>query len=316
MELDYDGKVDVKSGNIRFDGDIRISGDVENSMFVGARGKVFIAGAVQKATVEAGASAIIEGNVLSSTVTVGMHEVLEEELAKQLHGLLSYLERMNDALLELIQTRDAQLAEIDARELKELVRVILKEEYLDFQDEKLAFIQKVKNHSSQLTSCWEPVIEKLYSVFTDTSLTVVKNGEEFSKFLEEAYTLIERFSARECRESYLKIPYAINSVLSCNGNIEVTDAGLSNCSVHAEKQLSVEGCCRGGLIFAGSKVSIKETGSPTGVKTVIKTGKDGTVTIGLARFGTEIWIGDDVHHIDVDTLGVHARMVDGELRIH
>ena len=78
-----------------------------------------------------------------------------------------------------------------------------------------------------------------------------------------------------------------------------------------KKQVTVEGCCRGGVIIAGEKVSIKETGSTTGVKTVVKTEQDGTIIIGLARCGTEIWIGEDVHHIDADKLGVHARMIDG-----
>ena len=132
MEFVYDGNVDVRSGNIRFDGDVRIGGDVENSMFVGATGKIFIGGAVQKATVEAGASAIIEGNVLSSTVTVGMQEVLEEELAEQLNGLLSYLERIKDTILQIIQIRGVRPEEVDASELKDLVRVILKEEIFGF----------------------------------------------------------------------------------------------------------------------------------------------------------------------------------------
>lgn len=314
-EYFHDGNVDMRSGNIKFDGEVRIGKDVENSMFVGATGKVFIQGAVRKATVEAGTSAIIEGNVLSSTVSVGMQKVLEEELAEELSSLLSYLERMNDTILQIIQLRGVQPEEVDASELKDLVRVILKEKYLDFHRDKLEFIQKAKNHISELSPEWEPVIEKLYYVFTDTSLTVVRNAEEFSKLLKEAHALVEQYSTRGVGGSQLLLPYAINSVLSCNGTIEVTDSGLYNCSVNAKKQVSVEGCCRGGVIVAGEKVSIKETGSTKGVKTVVKTDSNGTITIGLARCGTEIWIGDTVHHIDTDKLGVHARMVDGQLRI-
>jgi len=284
-------------------------------MLVGGTGKVLFGGVAGKAIVGAEATAVIEGNVFSSTVTVGMKEVLEEVLAEQLSGLLSYLDRIKETIFQIIQIRGVQPVEVDASELKDLVRIILKEKYLDFQHDKLEFIQKVKNHSDQLSPEWEPVIEKLYNVFTDTSLTVVRNAEEFSTLLKEAYALVEQYSARGCKDSFLKLPYAINSVLTCNGSIEVTDAGLCNCSVTAKKQVSVEGCCRGGVIEAGEKVSIKETGSTKGVKTVVKTDSNGTVTIGLARCGTEIWIGDTVHHIDVDKLGVHARMIDGRLSI-
>ncbi|MCM3710329.1 FapA family protein [Sporosarcina luteola] len=311
-EFLHDGNVDIRSGNIKHDGDVRIAQDVENSMSVGATGKVFICGAVRKATIEAGTSAIIEGNILSSTVTVGMQEVLEEMLAEQLGGLLSYLERIKDTILQIIQIRGVKPEEVDASELKELVLVILKEKYMDFQHDKNEFIQKAKNHSTELSLGWKPVIEKLYNVFTDTSMTVVRNAEEFSKLLNEAHVLVEQFSAGGSGCSLLKIPYAINSTLSCNGTIEVTDSGLYNCSVSAKKHVSVEGCCRGGIITAGEKVSIKETGSAKGVKTVVKTESGGTITIGLARCGTELWIGDTVHHIDKDTLGVYARIVDGQ----
>lgn len=314
-EFFYDGNVDVKSGDIRFDGDVRIGKDVENSAFVGATGKVFIGGAVRKATVDAGTSAIIEGNILSSTVTVGMQEVLEEMLAEQLSGLLFYLEELKDSMLQIIQIRGVRPEEVDAAELKNLVRVILKEKYLDFHDDKSEFIQKAKNHSTQLSPEWGSVIEKMYSIFTDTSLTVVRNAEEFSKLLKEAKALVEKYAARRSCNSLLKLPYANNSVLSCNGTIEVTDSGLHTCSVTAKKQVFIEGCCRGGVIIAGEKVSIQETGSTKGVKTVIKTDSDGTITIGLARCGTEIWIGDAVYHIDKDKLGVHARMIEGQLVI-
>jgi hypothetical protein len=314
-EFFHSENVDVRSGNIRFNGDVRIGKDVENSMFVGASGKVFIHGTVRKATIEAGTSAIIEGNVFSSTVTVGMQEVLEKILAEQLSELLSYLERVQETVLQIIQIRGVRPEEVDAGELKDLVRVILKEKYLDFQRDKIEFIQKARNDCAQLSPEWEQVIEKLYNIFTDTSLTVVRNAEEFLTLLKEAYALVEQYSAKGCNSSFLKLPYAINSILACNGSIEVTSAGLYNCTVTAKKQLYVEGCCRGGVIVAGEKVSIKETGSTKGVKTVVKTDSNGTITIGLARCGTEIWIGDAVHHFDADKLGVHARMINGRFSI-
>ncbi|HEX5564467.1 MAG TPA: FapA family protein, partial [Sporosarcina sp.] len=234
-EFIHDGNVDMRSGDIRFDGNVRIGNDVETSMFVGATGKVIIQGAVQKATVEAGTSAIIEGNVLSSTVEVGMQEVLVDGLASQLSGLLVYLDRINKATLEIINIRGVRPAEVDASELKDLVRVTLKEEYLDFQHDKFEFIHKAQNHSTQLSSEWMTVVEKLHNIFTDTSLTVVRNAEEFSTLLKEAHMLVEQYSAMGCGGSRLKLPYAINSVLSCNGTIEVTDSGLYNCSVTAKK---------------------------------------------------------------------------------
>lgn len=312
-EFIHDGTVNLSSGNIKFNGDVRIGEDVENSMTVSATGKIFIGGSVRKATIDAGRSLAIQGHVFSSTVSVGMQEVLEEKLAEQLDELLCYLDQMQKTIHQIIDIRGVHLEDVDAGELKELVRVILKEKYFEFHDKKRDFIRKIKKRAAQLSSDWIPVTDKLYSVFTDTSLTTVRNAADFSQLLEEGRALVKHYTKGESSNNYLKIPYAVNSILSCNGTIEVTEAGLHNCSVTANKKVFIEGCCRGGEIKAREKVSIKETGSMNGVKTVIMTDKEGVITIGLARCGTEIWVGGEVHHFDTDKLGVHARIVDGRL---
>lgn len=314
-EFIHDGDVDLNSGNIRFKGDARITGGIENSMYVGVTGRLTVGGTVRKAVIESGKSAFIEGNIFSSTVTVGMQEVLEDVLAGRLGELLSYLDKVQTTILQIIHIRGVDPEEVDAAELKELVLIILKEKYLDFQQVKNDFIQKVTKHSAQIAPGWKPISERLNSVFTDTALTVVKNAHEFSKLLADARLLIEQHSSGQNDPPILKLPYAVNSILSCSGPIEVTHKGLSNCFVDTRGKVSVEGSCRGGEITGLEKVSIQETGSLNSVKTVIKTALDGVITIGLARSGTEIWVGESIYHFDADKLGVHARIVDGHLKI-
>lgn len=315
-EFLHDGDVNLNSGNIRFKGDVRISGTIENSMFVGVTGRITVGGTVRKAVVESGKSAFVKGNIFSSTVAVGMQEVLEKELASQLSELLSYLDQMQATILQIIHIRGVDPEEVDASELKELMRVILQKKYLDFQQIKKDFLQRVKNHSSELTPDWKLVSARLYSVFTDTALTIVKNAHEFSQLLADAHALVEQYSDGKTDPPILELPYAINSVLSCSGTIKVTEKGLSNSFVDAKGKVFVEGSCRGGEITGLQKVSIQETGSVNSVKTIIKTASDGVIVIGLAKSGTEIWVGELVYHFDKDILGVHARMVDGELRIN
>ncbi|MBD7983873.1 FapA family protein [Sporosarcina sp. Sa2YVA2] len=315
-EFVHDGDVDLNSGNIRFKGDVRIGGNVENSMFVGATGRVTVGGTVRKAVVESGKSACFEGNVFSSTVSVGMQEVLEDELVALLHELLFYLEQVQATILQIIHIRGVDPEEMDAGELKELVRVILKEKYLDYQQSKKDFIQKVIDHSDQLSPEWLRVSDRMDCLFTDTSLTIVKNAHDFSHLLADARKLIEQYAdSSQSDQPVIKLPYAINSILSCSGTIEVTKKGLSNCIVDAKNKVFVEGSCRGGEITGLEKVSIQETGSVNSVKTIIKTALDGVISIGLARSGTEIWVGESIYYFDTDKLGVHARLVHGELKI-
>ena len=102
-EFVVDGNVDLSSGNIRFNGDVRIGKDVEKSMLVGATGKVLIRGVVRKAIVEAGATPVIEGNGFSSTLTIGMKEGFGEVLSEQFSGPLSYFDRVKETIFPNIQ---------------------------------------------------------------------------------------------------------------------------------------------------------------------------------------------------------------------
>ena len=94
----HKGEVDLESGNIRFEGDVRIGGGIQTAMFVGATGTVFIGGAVTKATIHAMKSAIVKGNVFSSTISVGQQEFIIGELTTQLKEILGLLEQIQDAI--------------------------------------------------------------------------------------------------------------------------------------------------------------------------------------------------------------------------
>lgn len=314
-EYIHEGNVDLSSGNIRFTGDVMISKDVTPSMCVSATGKVCIGGSVRKATIESEQSAYIEGNVFSSTVTVGKKEADLSEISSLLQGLIVYFEQIAETIRQIIHIRGIGMDEIDAGELKDLFRIILKDRYFDYQKEKQLFLQKVDTHQADLAPEWTDFISKLDGLFTDTSLTIIRNAAQFEEFLDNGRVLYSQISAPDANRPVLKLPYAVNSILSCSGIIDVTEKGLHNCTVSATEKVFIEGVCRGGEVYAEQKVSIQEAGSSNGVKTVIKTGEGGIISIGLAHYGTEIWLGERVYHFYEDKLGVHARIVGDELLV-
>lgn len=56
--------VNMASGNIRFDGSVKIRGDVAAGMLVSATGDIEIGGVVESATLEAGGSIVVKGGVI------------------------------------------------------------------------------------------------------------------------------------------------------------------------------------------------------------------------------------------------------------
>lgn len=315
-ELHHPGEIDLESGNIRFEGDVRVDGNVHPSMYVGSTGNVYIGGAVTKATLHAVKTAIVKGNVFSSTISVGQQEFIIGELTMQLKEILVFMESIQAAINQVLIVRGETGNDLDESELNHLIRLLLEKKYTTFQNLNREFIQKVKNYAYLLTPEWIDMATKFYGTFVSSLNEELKDVGGLSLLIREAQMLVELYSTDSEPRSLLTIPYAINSVLYCSGDIEVMSKGLYHCSVTAGKDITVQGVCRGGEIIATNKISLLETGSVNNVKTFVKTGADGSITIGLAYAGTEIQVGNRRYKFMDKKLGVFARLdQDGELII-
>lgn len=307
-EFHHQGEVNMASGNIRFEGNVSVKGNIHPSMFVGATGTISIGGSVTKATIHAMKSTVVKGNVFSSTISVGKQEFIIAELTAQLQGIIDYLERIQAAIHQVLLIRGEISEGLCSAELNHLIRLLLEKKYSAFQDLNRDFIQKVKNHSLQLPVEWTEMAAKLYEVFITSENKELEDMVSFEVLIVEVKTLVELYSEKPAPKLFLAVPYAINSVLYSNGNIEVTSKGLYHSSVTAGHDITVHGVCRGGEIIAANKITLKNTGSVNVVKTVIRTGEKGDITIGYAHAGTEVHVGTRSYTFTTSRMGVFARL--------
>jgi len=161
-EFHHQGEVDMGSGNIRFEGNVSVQGNIQPSMFVGATGTVSVGGSVTKATIHAMKSAEVKGNVFSSTISVGQHEFIIGELTTQLSEIAGYLELIQAAIQQILLIRGETDDSLSSAELNHLIRLLLEKKYMTFQDLNRHFLQKVKNHSLQLPVEWTEMPTTLY----------------------------------------------------------------------------------------------------------------------------------------------------------
>jgi len=307
-EFHHHGEVNMGSGNIRFEGNVSVQGNIQPSMFVGATGSVSIEGSVTKATIHAMKSAEVKGNVFSSTISVGQHEFIIGELTTQLSEITGYLELIQAAIQQILLIRGETEDRLSSAELNHLIRLLLEKKYTAFQDLNRHFLQKVKNHSLQLPMEWTEMAAKLYEVFITSENKKLADMGSFELLIQEVKALVELYGEKAAPKLYLSVPYAINSVLYSNGNIEVTSKGLYHSSVTAGHDIKVHGVCRGGEIIAGNKISLQNVGSINVIKTVVRTGEKGNITIGHAHAGTEIHVGNRSYIFTASEMGVFARL--------
>ncbi|CAG9165269.1 hypothetical protein LMG23992_00407 [Cupriavidus laharis] len=61
--------VDLHSGNVAFDGTLRVSGDIRTGMSVKVSGDVLVDGVIEAATIEAGGSIVVKGGIIGKSET-------------------------------------------------------------------------------------------------------------------------------------------------------------------------------------------------------------------------------------------------------
>lgn len=315
-ELHHPGEVDLESGNIRFEGDVRIGGNILPSMFVGATGSIFIGGSVSKATVHVVKEAIIQGNVLSSTITVGEQSVIVREAVQKLQRIIPQLEQIKQAVEQVFLIRGESEDQLDASQLKRLIYLLIEKKYTNFEMYIKDLIQTIKENEDELSEEWLALASTFYDAFVNPLNEDLESITNFETIIEDAMMLIQMYGQSSVTQSTLVLPYAINSYLYCNGTIQVTTKGVYHTNLIAENNIIIQGVCRGGEIRANNNIVLHETGSENPVKTVVKTSESGSIKIGKAYVGTEIHVGNRKYSCSVDEVGVYARLNDeGELII-
>lgn len=307
-EFNHPGEVDLESGNIRFEGDVRIGGNVLPSMFVGATGSIAIGGSVTKATVHAVKSAVIRGNVFSSSVSVGKQEIIISEHVDQLKTVVQPLEQIKGALDQIFLIRGQKEEDLTPSELKRLIYLLMEKKYAYFEELNKKFIQSVRDNEEHLTEEWKDVADRLYDLFVNPLKESLQGLNDFVNLINDAEVLVKLFDTQASPKESLVLPYAINSTLYSNGNIHVSPKGVYHSTLTAGNEIHVKGVCRGGELQAQQDIFLKETGSESPVKTVVKTSAAGKIKIGKAYAGTEIQVGPRKHVFTKDATNITARL--------
>lgn len=307
-ELIHSKDIDLDSGNIHFQGDVRVLGNVQESMTVESGGTLFVKGTVSKAHLESGQSVTVKSNVFSSTISAGKSNIVIDELVAQAKEILYYLDHMMLAIKQLMMARRENEKELQVGELHSLIRLLLERKYTDFRGVLIQFLKNINDHQSILEKEWMISSARLHSMFITFSkeqINKVAAIEDLTKELRQLYELYNVPVEPNCQ---LTVPYAINSSLYSSGDLVVSGQGIYHCHVRAGNDVFIRGVCRGGEIVAGRNVIINEAGSEAGSKTRIQVPENGTIKINTVFEDTTIQIGRRVHIFAVAANDVNAHL--------
>lgn len=312
-EFYHPGEVGLESGNIRSEGDIRIGGNVLPSMVVSAAGSVFVQGAVTQAKIEAVRTAMIYGNVLSSTIIVGKKNLTLEKLVEQLEEIALVLRQIQQAIGQILAIRESK-EELTLTELKRFVHLFLEKKHLSFKRLNIEFVEAVEENAAELSDEWSSVAKELRRKFIQPLAQKSQNEWTFDALVERVEALLDEYQLDVAPVGQLAVPYAVNSHLYSNGDIQVRDRGVFQSTLIARNNIVISGVCRGGEVIAENNITLQETGSQNPVTTIVRTGEKGAIKIQKAYAGTEIQIGNRKYVCTRDEDYLHARLdEEGEL---
>lgn len=304
-KLVHSKNVDLASGNIKFFGDIDILGNVEEAMEVESQGIVHLFGFCTNASIHAGNSIVVNKNVLSSSLSAGQNNVVASELIVSLIEINSQMESIVKTIKQLMSVEDVRRRCSQPGQFLPFLRRLVEQKYSSFRNNVKEFLQQLEDNKASLDEEWERISKQLHLLFVDMRMQQTAQFRTLEQLVIQNQKFLQEHTGSG-EESVIKLPYAINSRLHCSGDILVNGQGLYNCEIQAGGEVQVKGILRGGAIYAGKHVLIREAGSRSGVKTFIKVGKHGIIKIEHVFDDVTIQIGKHSHTFNQERENVHA----------
>lgn len=298
---EINGDVELKTGNIKFVGDIIIHGSVKEGMKVESGNSILVKNNIAEAEITANGDVVVKGNVIHSTVSAGKEDVLTLE-----H--LSDLNSMKDDLVKLIssikQLKEMNLLDRNASD-GELIKILLETKFKKIPKTSIKIVKTILQQNN-------PEDELVFIIkhrLLDLGPLNIQSYEE----LNDAVRIIQ--NKISVLESNLTLPvdvvldYCQDSIVKSSGNIIFSGKGqyvsqiTASNSVIFQKDKSI---ARGGVIKASKEIKCKIVGGLGGVSTKLIVENHGHIWAEVAYPNTRFIIGTREYILDVPSKNVHA----------
>ncbi|SFQ00116.1 hypothetical protein SAMN05444406_10911 [Caldicoprobacter faecalis] len=257
--------VNVDTGNIRFDGDVVVKGDVKDGLKVIAGGDIIIYGNCYHATIKAGRNVEIHGKVIKCKVTAGgnivQHLFVLPTIGRINRELKAIVEKVT---VMYLRQRNGSIGHVvyklinENTKLKTLVEDI--ENILPLMEEEEA---------SDILKLLHKIKDKLFGVnaFRIDSLDEIHHI--YTELVEYENVLKQRYVAN----MNITFSYCENSLILASGSVFVTGRGSYQSKIVAKNRIifkDPKSIVLGGMLVAGKGVKAGIVGSSAGVSTYCK----------------------------------------------
>jgi uncharacterized protein (DUF342 family) len=255
--IPYD--VDPSTGNINYDGDIVVRGNIQDNMKVTADSNITVLGNIFNASVSAGGNIYVFGNIIGSKITAGTSAA----------NLLCVVPKVEKIIFILKEVYD-KLTHIQPEKQKELIHEFISE------DENLNKLVKEIKSLTPLLSNEE--VNSIKKTIKELQLLLVRikvlHLQENIEQIETLYNKLKQYADAikniYGKKANITFNYSQRSHIQANGNIVITGKGCYQTKLIAKNAIvfkDMGSSVLGGMLVAGKTIKMGIVGSPAGIST-------------------------------------------------
>lgn len=296
------GDVNMKTGNIKFIGDVKIYGAVTEGMTVESGGIIEIMKNVENTTISAVGDINIKGNVLGSNISAGGDDVIS---LKRIGDLETFVTQMTSFMEAVAQIKKFNLLGYN-KEDGEIIKHLL--------ETKFRFMNKtclniIKDFMYDDIDSDDRIITLIRQRLVGMAPLGIKNYGVLNDLVQAAKAKIAELSENLALPVNVHITYCQDSTIKSSGDVVFSGKGeyISNITAYRKIIFTLSNSVvRGGELYAGEEIRCKNVGSPRGVATKIAVGEKGHIWIAVAYQNTKLSVGGKEMILDSPSRNIHA----------
>lgn len=308
----HSGDVDMSSGNVHFRGDVIIRGEVGEGMTVTAGGGVEISGNVSGGKVVAGDRVVIRGGVLQGQVMVGPQGIMQVVLRHHIRRILEQLQPLNRMVKQTVAVLRSRAGKTQVG-TGQIVRTVIRNRFPGLPGQIEELLSEVAPYGPPFED-YPELNEPFYALRRLANLSHL-DDINLDDLIAQVGAILSMLDLRPESEAGVEAGFVHASKISATGDIIVGVRGSYFSELRAGTHVQVKGPVIGGMVRAGKRIEVKESGSVASPPTKLIVDGDGVITIGKAHPNTRLEI-DSLHHVfDVETSKVRAFVSEDRIKI-
>jgi len=297
----HEGDVDIKSGNLRFNGDVVITGNITENMIVDINGNLKVMGFVSRSTVKVSGNLEVMKVITAGKINAGGSTASLTKIENKLREIYDDIMGLDTKAVLLMKNLRERRQNI---QFGQVVMALLDKQYTGMGKKIHDFKELVSQYPAKTPGELNDVLAALSSLSGIKALALSDlNG--IKKTLAAA---IDFLDTPDKEPSNVVANSIWNSEVDATGNIKISGQGAFNSRVTALGTVEIKGVFRGGEMFAQKGIKAGEIGGPMGVKTVARTQEGGVIKSNRVYNGAVLQIGSRIYAVQQDENMVLARI--------